>query len=260
MLDADDWFNTENLASFIVWLDEVVNREHGGCDLIFSDYDCFDERGNDTGRIRQGLPIDCVFDMASVVSRSNITFMHGYTYRTKLLRDMNYHQSEGISYSDMEWIFAPAVRAKTLMYFPKVIYNYLFGRSGQTVDPRVQAKSMEDYKKLMHSLLSTFVAESDSATAYGHKYMFSHLRRLVNQIYRWYFIRSPRSVFDQDLHFFEKEIKTMAPDLYAEMNEWRFPNRLGLKCIKMWRRSHSFNVAIFVRAINILWTPVRKLS
>ena len=33
--------------------------------------------------------------------------MHAITYKTRLLRDNNYYQTEGISYTDQEWVFFP---------------------------------------------------------------------------------------------------------------------------------------------------------
>lgn len=259
VLDADDWFDTSNLSEYLVWLSEVANVRFGGCDLIFTDYDCFDESGRDTGKIRQGLPEGCVFDISNVVQREDIYFMHGYTYRTALIKGMNYRQTEGISYTDMEWIFAPAVRAQKLAYFPKVIYNYLFGRAGQTVDPIVQARSMDSYKKLINSLLNTYEKEAPLASEYGRNYLMRHLRRLLQLIYGWYFINAGKEAFIKDLPFFENELKKKCPQLYLEMDEWRCPNRFGVMAVKAWRASPSFNSVVLPRIINFICKTIKRM-
>ena len=85
--------------------------------------------------------------------------MHAVTYKTDNLLKINYRQTEGISYTDQEWIFYPMVAVNKIAYFNINLYQYLVGRAGQTMDGRIRAKSfgaeitifkrmLEYYKKL----------------------------------------------------------------------------------------------------------------
>ena len=59
--------------------------------------------------------------------------MHSVTYKRKNLIDIGYKQTEGISYTDAQWVFLPMSTVKTFYYCPYMLYNYLIGREGQTM-------------------------------------------------------------------------------------------------------------------------------
>ena len=68
--------------------------------------------------------------------------MHAIIFRTQMLIDMHYKQTEGISYTDQEWCFFPLMHVKTMLYVDVPLYDYFMGRPGQTMSP-------ESLKKLL---------------------------------------------------------------------------------------------------------------
>ena len=54
-------------------------------------------------------------------------------YRSEIIQNIGYIQTEGISYTDQEWIFYPMQHMNTFCYIDIILYNYLIGREGQTV-------------------------------------------------------------------------------------------------------------------------------
>ena len=66
---------------------------------------------------------------------------------SKDLRDINYYQTEGISYTDQEWMFMPMTTVKTLYYSPIVVYRYLVGRAGQTVEMEAHIRNISHHIK-----------------------------------------------------------------------------------------------------------------
>lgn len=66
--------------------------------------------------------------------------MHCVTYRTEMLRKSKYFQTEGISYTDQEWILYPMAYVRKISYFRLNLYQYLLGRAGQTMDVNILAK------------------------------------------------------------------------------------------------------------------------
>lgn len=136
ILDADDWFDSNNFSSFISRLASVdadivltnfkiVNRRRNGDSISETDY----------RNIYPNMPVNRQFDFVKFLNSDKTYYahMHAFTYRLQLLRDMGYHQTEGISYTDQEWVFIPVSHVKTCQYIPISVYCYLIGREGQTM-------------------------------------------------------------------------------------------------------------------------------
>ena len=75
---------------------------------------------------------------------------------------MEYKQTEGISYTDNEWVFKPLISVNQIVYFPHELYYYLRGREGQTFDPNVLRKSYDQREKVMLSLVDYYSTISDN--------------------------------------------------------------------------------------------------
>lgn len=137
ILDADDWFDTENFEEFLKLL---VGLD---VDCVMSDMIQVDEDGNTISQWRYSLPKEESFSIQELLKldQSELLWMHCVAYKTKNLRSINYQQTEGISYTDQEWLFLPMATCKSLFYFPKTVYNYLTGRDGQTMNPEVYEKN-----------------------------------------------------------------------------------------------------------------------
>lgn len=251
VLDADDWFDSEGFAAFLTYLSDEVEGRYGGVDLVLTDYDCVDDRGGDTGKIRQRLPVGCVFGIDKLVARKEITFMHGYTYRTNLLRELQYRQTEGIMYTDTEWIFYPAACAKRICYFPRVVYIYLFGRAGQTVSPEVERKNTVTFVTLLDSMLKLYMRVSGGLSADGKTYMRRHLARILRQIYLGYFVCTPFRVACRDLAGFDRRLHETSSEVYDLASE-QVQGKLG-KFIYAWRCSKMLR-PIFVLGVRLFYS------
>lgn len=140
ILDADDSFDTYILQNY---LDFIGTQD---ADMIVNDFVFVSETGDIVNKKAYQLESNCInraFDeiIGKVFLKKNIQ-MHGVAYKHKLLVDMAYKQTEGISYTDQEWTYTPLFRVNTISYFNGFLYHYLVGRSGQTMDPSVYSKSI----------------------------------------------------------------------------------------------------------------------
>lgn len=140
ILDADDRYITNNLEKFIAGLSEIND------DCVITDYQIVDQYGSVKSTICfNELRTDTSMSLPSI---ENILLkkiaMHSVTFRRTIFDNLNYKQTEGISYTDVEWIYTPIAVSRTFRYFPLVIYSYLLGREGQTVDPKVVYKHFSD--------------------------------------------------------------------------------------------------------------------
>lgn len=231
ILDADDSYYTENLTGYLKALD--------GCDtdLVLTKYNSVDPDGN---VIRVFLPLDEKFEGKTFAMKdipvNAYIMMHHVAFRKELFDGLGYHQTEGISYTDWEFVFHPMSRVKTVYYYPQNIYRYLVGREGQTVDPTITVKKLGDEEKSLFSQLSIISKMDKNIEAYGFmKYMV--LRRIA-----WIFELGISRMATYDLNVFDARLLAEYPDIYEASNQSKF--QLGgigpkMSLAKMWRKVRS---------------------
>ena len=104
VLDADDYFNNRSFSDFVKFL------RNTDADLIISPYIKVDDEGKVLNKIEFDLPEKILIFSDEQLRRvfySKHFQMHAVTYKTQIFKSLNYHQSEGISYTDQEWMFLP---------------------------------------------------------------------------------------------------------------------------------------------------------
>lgn len=136
VLDADDAFETAAFAEMLSRLADVADD----VDVVLTD---FTEESEVTGtRQAVTMPFDDgeSFRCADTVDRSVRMAMHAVCYRTELLRRIGYVQSEGIPYTDTEWIFLPMSAIRRGVCFRLPVYRYTVDRPGQTMSSEALAR------------------------------------------------------------------------------------------------------------------------
>lgn len=180
VLDADDSFENNNFDKFLVFLSE------NDADLVISDYVITNMEGKITTErtfpyeTSTSLPIDKVCITKDFLGLA----MHALAYNRRVFNGLDYKQTEGISYTDQEWIFLPMTKVETVVYFNQVVYRYFLGRPGQTMNANVIAKSLSHYDKIMVNRLnvvlkSKFLVSDNMKTYLLHKSLL-----LASFIYR----------------------------------------------------------------------------
>lgn len=220
VVDADDSVNTDNLDDFLSFLSE------NDVDLALSDFTLVNEDRIETKKISYNFG-NSLIPMEQICSteRFKDMEMHAVTYRRDLLLNYGYTQTEGISYTDQQWIFTPMVLVKTVGVFNKPVYKYLVGRAGQTVDPVVKIKKMADRVKCVYDMAVQYEKNYKKVTPAIKSYLDARIRPNVQDIYLTYFSNS--SKIDKNLiKNFDKEFKGNAPSLYQYINELNFHIRL----------------------------------
>ena len=108
ILDADDSFDGSRVAEFLALLSKA-----NGVDMIVTPF--IETDGRKEHRVDYNLYSRKVYDYGKRYDAEQIFgdgairffMMHGVCYRTELLRQMGYRQSEDISYTEQEWVFYP---------------------------------------------------------------------------------------------------------------------------------------------------------
>ena len=235
VLDADDWFDTKNFSKYVQLLSSI------DVDLILTDFNNVNDEGiitntcsYETKNIKTSIGnIDDLMNTSPVFYGQ----MHGFTYRTKLLHDMHYVQTEGISYTDQEWVAIPMTKVKSYYCCPLNVYQYLIGREGQSMDKNVMSKSIGQLMKVVLKL-SQFTEYGE----YSHifrKYLISQMSIQLDFIYRSCICLATypnRQLieFDKELSSYPTIYKLTNDIVYAKykyVKDWRFHNcsQLSLK-------------------------------
>lgn len=154
--DADDRYDTESLQEFIPFLAAAQS------DIVFSPYKTLDFESNEKSSL---TPVEKyigrTLDIEDVDWQSpevlSYRAMHAMCVRTEILKENNCKLTEGISYTDTEFIFYSILCSRTCSFFTRPIYLYYLGRDGQTMSPASMVKSHMHFYIIAKKLLDDYV-------------------------------------------------------------------------------------------------------
>lgn len=231
VLDADDRFDLENFNSFLYLLESV------DVDCIMSD--TYKEKPNGTiwQKIRYNLPTLKVFSLEKILKDvpSEYIWMHSITYRTSVLRNISYHQTEGISYTDQEWIYLPMASCNTFIYYPHVVYYYLIGRDGQTVSRDVFRKNF-DHEINSTIVMAKTIKDNKDIDTTAYAYLRKRLYSRCVYVYNHFFIKFEMGRCYKEMKILDNILQDCEPFVYSELNKLVRVGRLNNFYVHNWRR------------------------
>lgn len=210
ILDADDSFDTDNFGTFISFLAGT------DADLVVSDFDIVDENRALRKAVRYALPTGTRYleEMCAIPAFMEMQ-MHGVAYRRDKLRKIGYVQTEGISYTDHEWITVPMMAVRTVSYFDKPVYRYLVGREGQTMDPAVKARRVTHIARCALSMCREYERLKNRVTAPLRSYLYGKMLYMIKEVYVFCFLHysSQNRAF---LRRFDDDLKNTSCEMYQQ--------------------------------------------
>lgn len=231
VLDADDFFDKEIFDKFLSFLSV------SDVDLIINDYSVVDEKGIITDNYSFPLPIRRVFSLGDLPEKTiEWLWHHGITYRTELFRYNSYIQTEGISYTDDEWVFKPMVDVQKVAYFPNYLYMYLRGRVGQTFDPKVLKKEFGKRFIVLRSMLKFYTEKKAGLSKDAERYLSIKLWGRLQPAYIFYLIKNSTKEGNTILKEFDNELKEISPSIYEDLSN--VSSNKGWHYIREWRHSN----------------------
>lgn len=214
ILDADDWFNTEALCDFVEKLTSTGSNVDS--DVILTDYTMVFTKKQRI--IHYKLEKNRVYD-SSILSKSVNMPMHALTFKTSLLKEVQYKQTEGISYTDMEWTFYPFEKVRSLMYLPLNIYQYQLGREGQTMDPKVMFNRIGHNIKIAHRMLEKYsTLEDDFLQSPNGRYMKMMMFANLRKIYKVCLLSFSQHPIRLELNDLNNYIKQSHPEICTSLS------------------------------------------
>lgn len=243
ILDADDTYDTTNLESFLTFLLKI------DADLIISNY-CI-VRNSNRYLINYRLPSRKVMfddDLLTKYALPNLA-MHSVTYKTSILREINYRQTEGISYTDQEWICFPLINVNSYAYFDEVIYYYNLSREGQTCDPQVLQKMMgHNITGIKSSIL--FIKELSLIQSLKMARAEQKMMQRIRDVYHFYLVES-RSLNTEELKQLDLWLRDNCIDIYMQLDNLKI-KRIRYYYIKKWR-ANKYKKPIFLDCFHFLY-------
>ena len=240
VLDADDSFDTEHFGRYLSFLKET------DADLVLSDFAVVDTNRAIRKIIKYDQGLGRMFEMEQVCCSAKFQNMqmHAVAYRLENLKKLGYVQTEGISYTDQQWIFLPMITVKTIAYFDEYVYKYLVGRAGQTMEPVFK----------FQNLLYVMRCGLDMVFAYeNHKvkiidkpiqhYLYARLLPFVKAAYvtslTHYNIDTKKALMNYD-----DELRKHSEEIYELIGDKDISSFMGFKYIDYWRRHKGANIIV----------------
>lgn len=220
VLDADDSVDTREFEAFV----KEILEDHNEYDVLITDYATVNSDGGMLSRKK----IDCF--------HGDSLAMCAETYSLDLLRRIDYHQQEGIAYTDTECAIIPFAHAKKIKLFDYCIYRYLIGREDQSVAPVVAARGVKQLVKVVERLIEYRNDNSGSINPERSDIFDRMIANTVSMVYRLMLLKCSYREMKQDITEFDIFVRQNHAISYVKMNEFCCPKKLRFHPISFWRR------------------------
>lgn len=213
VIDADDWVVTENLPTYINFL------QNTDADVVLTPFHMVDMTTKE--RIVQKMYItdyNCTYTpnelAADWKSFDRCTTFHGITYRTEFYNRNRHELPEKVFYEDQEYATIPLCCAKKVAVLNLMLYQYLVGNGEQSVAKSNQIKRIGHLETVIGHMLE-YWAESKDKTVFSNNYF---LRKTEAVVFSYYVVMC--ILYDKKLEGRRKcknlnqKIKEQCPELF----------------------------------------------
>ena len=233
ILDGDDYLNNNVLSNYIhklLLIDQIYD-----VDMILTNFQTVDSQGNIIGVCKLGMKSESVIPVKNLSCIEQLQH-HFITYKLDRLKLIDYHQTEGIPYTDQEWISIPLFAMRNAYYIDSSpLYSYLLGREGQSMEQSVLIKHADS----LICILRNMVVEYEKHIIKFNDNHLCVLRRILsfgNHVYSFFIVKHYRELDQQPIQDFDKWLKEYNADLYHKFDMCTFSDKMSIRFIKKWRR------------------------
>lgn len=183
ILDADDWIDSDVLEYFIARLENIDS------DCIYTKFTLHNVLdGAVETKTVSNLPMETLLDLDQYQLPDDMFAMHSLTYRLSFLREIGFHQTEGICFTDIEYVMYPLSEAKTMYALDCSLYQYLIGREGQSVSFASMLKTIDHRLKIVNRILDEW---NTNRKRRNYKHMrYTVITSLMQRVFRVYLLHS----------------------------------------------------------------------
>lgn len=263
ILDSDDYVITASFEKCCINIEEEAAKNDDGADLLISSYQNVTSDGTIKNITNYGLREKKEYYTLDDLPKSSPRFsVHSVVYRTEFLRKMNYRQTEGMSYTDTEWIIEPMTRVRRFRYIPEVVTCYLVGRDGQSIDPIVFSRDFYRIADITVGLIDRFQQYSKDCEEKSLRYYQTRIAEMIEFVYHYWYkgycgYKCEIDIFDFDRHVSKEPILyNISDQFYFETKNYKF---YFIHNLRHWHTRYSPTWFVFMA--HRVWNYVlRKLS
>ena len=240
ILDADDFFVTNGFEEYVNNLIKI--KEDNICvDMVVTNTQVVDELGcitfNYTYELELNKNLIISIEDIDISILKKLTH-HSVTYKTDMLKSMNYMQMEKVSYSDQEWISLPLFNVYKVIYFPICVYSYLVGREGQSMEASRlinNAKIRLDIKKHM---LKFYEENKDNYRDINKRIVQDIIVSLIEPLYSEYLVEYRKSLNPLEIKKFDDFLRDNYVEFYSILGSLYYKS-IPIKYINLYRNHKS---------------------
>ena len=213
VLDADDWFLTDEWKKFVHTLLGIQT-----VDIIVSGYEQYDVQTEETGLISppieravETLTMDQV--MHNWMEFRHVFSLHGMTYRTEFYRKHAIKLPKKVFYDDAVYVTVAASQVKKVCVLKCPVYVYRIGDVNQSISSASRVARIEHMKTVIRTICETqHEQRSEAGTNYwNYKVRSTITDFLVTAFLRFDDKRAGRS----HARTFMRELRRTNPDVAA---------------------------------------------
>lgn len=230
IVDADDWVDSNALVTFINKLETI------DVDCVCTKYTTHNFKKKKVLTENVDVPPDVIWDLNKEKIPMKCMHMHSLSFALDLLKRINYYQTEGICYTDTEYVYIPLSSSKNMFYIDVSLYQYYIGRDDQSMDKAVLNKNYKQMVQVNERLLK--VHKSNLNFNANENLIWSYL------VYWLLFFTLPSYLLSRT---FDNAIDETLRESIKEMNQLNtykpsplFKNRVhGIPFVSIWYRTPS---------------------
>lgn len=186
VLDADDWFLTDEWKKFVHTLLGIRT-----VDVIVSGYERYDISTNETQLVcpPEGRPVETLLMeqlMPKWMEYRNLFALHGITYRTDFYRQHAVKLPKKVFYDDTLYNIVAASQTRKICIINHPVYVYRVGDVNQSVSCASRVARIEHMKTVIREVCRT---ERYQRTKAGQKYWDYKVRSSITDFFVTAFLR-----------------------------------------------------------------------
>ena len=234
VLDADDTFNLEAFSRFVKLLANIEDE------VVVTAFTTVDENGDaiqliTSDKTRINSYESYLIGELDYETLSNISVMHKLTYKTCIFKRFEYHQSEGISYTDSQWDKIPLSFARNIIVTDISLYRYLLGREGQTMAPAQRFASIGQLMKVAVDTIKMYCDKYYKAP--HHEFLYKRIIKLAGQPFYNTILAGGRRNMDR-LREYDEYLKYNHLRIYTALSEYPYEAGLSFHFINDLRKKN----------------------
>ena len=248
VLDADDYYLTDNFKDYLAVVDAECKKGEMCADLILNDWE------EDEGTGRPPYIVSFSYLKGRPCSIADIEFYDGHrfemfavAYRTAILRNIGYHQPEGMTHTDKLWINLPMSQVHRIAVFDKIVYHYYVGRPGNTCNAEEYYRTYHVQMDMLMRMITQYNEVKATLDEQTDSFFRNHLRYRAGRAYAVHLIERSPLLKKDALKTLDDFLRENARWLYDEIGERIISRKLAYHYIRDWRKKQRITFLMNLR-------------